>query len=131
MEFDTHLHSNMYFSLFFMLLNIAPNTHSSALPCLFIHAAHCEVGVRNKRAGRLGHSLVGEGPICLLTCLHRDLTPALRAHKQLEKGLTEHRMLNLSDKSVMRVSAVPGCFYCCFFHQTLTPKHWCPTVPVH
>lgn len=43
-----HLRSGVYFSLSFML----SATYSSAAPCLFIHAAHCEV--INKRAGRLG-----------------------------------------------------------------------------
>lgn len=37
-----------------MLLNIDTNIHSSALPSVFIYAAHCEVGVKNKHAGRLG-----------------------------------------------------------------------------
>lgn len=41
--------------------------------------------------------------------------PAVRAYKQLEKGLNERQMLDILHERVMRVSTVAACFYCLFF----------------
>lgn len=127
------------FSLCFWIL-LPTSIHLLCPACLYMqHTARWELktsmlGGWDSFQPWQGHSLVGEGPICLLTCLPGDLTPALRADKQLGKGLTEHPMLNLSDKRVMRANAVPGC-YCCFVTHSFpsfgVPRYLCPKKKSH